>query len=72
MKTVETNTKSKKDVQKIIKDGLTSILTDVNPNLDKKDLKKSIRKAGKVLYRGAKIKKSSKKKSEIEAAPGKP
>ncbi|HEY5406304.1 MAG TPA: hypothetical protein VIJ92_04415 [Ginsengibacter sp.] len=67
MKTVETKTNSKKDVQKIIKDGLTSILTDVNPHLDKKDLKKSIKKAGKVLYRGAKIKKSGKKVDEVAA-----
>ncbi len=71
MKTVETKTKSKKDVQKFIKDELTSILINVNPKLDKKDLKKSIKKAGKVLYRVAKIKKGSKKAAEVVAVPAK-
>ena len=64
MKTVETKTKSKKDVQKFIKDDLTSLLIKVNPELDKKDLKKSVKKAGKVLYRGSKIKKSNRKAVE--------
>ena len=71
MKTVETKTKSKKDVQKFIKDELTSILINVNPKLDKKDLKKSIKKAGKVLYRGSKIKKGNKKAAEVVAVPAK-
>lgn len=71
MKTVETTVKSKKDVQKFIKDGLISILTDVNPQLDKKDLKKSIKKAGKVLYRSAKIKKGGKKAGEMVPVPTK-
>ena len=71
MKTVETKTKSKKDVQKFIKDGLTSILADVNPQLGKKDLKKSIKKAGKVLYRSAKIQKGTRKTGKIEAVPTK-
>lgn len=65
MKTKTTKGRSKEDIQKIIKDGLTSILTSVNPALGKKKLKKSIRKAGKVLYRGAKIKKSIKKKDDV-------
>jgi hypothetical protein len=68
---VETKTKSKKDVQKFIKDELTSILIIVNPKLDKKDLKKSIKKAGKVLYRAAKIKKGNKKADEVIAVPAK-
>ena len=66
---METITKSKKDVQKFIKDELTSILINVNPKLDKKDLKKSIKKAGKVLYRGAKIKKGGKKAGEAVVVP---
>ena len=51
---METTTKSKKDVQNFIKKELTSILINVNPKMDKKDFKKSIKKASKVLYKGSK------------------
>jgi hypothetical protein len=50
---VETNSRKKKDVQKFIKKELATILINVNPKMDKKDFKKSIKKAGKVLYRVA-------------------
>jgi len=49
---VESNTQSKKEIQNFIKQELTSILINVNPTIDKRDLKKSIKKAGKILYRG--------------------
>ena len=67
---METTTK-KKDVQKFIKKELASILINVNPKMDKKDFKKSIKKAGKVLYRVAKSKKSSKNPIEAVSVPGK-
>jgi len=71
MKTKTTKGKSEEDIHKIIKDGLTSILTSVNPELGKKKLKKSVRKAGKILYRGAKIKKTVKKKDDAATVAAK-
>ena len=61
---METITKSKKDIQKFIKKELASILINVNPKMDKKDFKKSIKRAGKVLYRVAK-RKGSKNPIEV-------
>jgi hypothetical protein len=65
---VETITQSKKDVQKFIKKELATILINVNPKMDKKDFKKSIRKAGKVLYRVARKTKTSKHPVQVLAA----
>lgn len=67
---MEAITKSKKDVQAFIKKELTSILITVNPKLDKKDFKKSIKKAGKVLYRGSK--KKGKNSIEVISNPAMP
>jgi hypothetical protein len=50
---VESNTQSKKDIQNYIKKELTSILINLNPAIDKRDFKKSIKKAGKILYQGS-------------------
>ena len=69
MKAVETNTKSKKDIQKFIKKELASILISVNPKMDKKDFKKSIKKAGKVLYKGSRRIKGSKNPIEVITKP---
>ncbi|MDQ2721004.1 MAG: hypothetical protein M3Z26_14755 [Bacteroidota bacterium] len=55
---MEIKAKSKKDLHKFINKELGSILIDVNPKIDKKLLKKSIKKAGRILYRSAKNKKS--------------
>jgi hypothetical protein len=67
---VETIAKSKKDVQKFIKKELSTILINLNPKMDKKDFKKSIKKAGRVLYRGAK-RKGTKNPIEVVSIPGK-
>jgi hypothetical protein len=67
---VEAITKSKKDVQAFIEKELTSILITVNPKLDKKDFKKSIKKAGKALYRGSK--KKGKNSKEVISNPAMP
>jgi len=61
---VEANTKSKKEIQNYIKQELASILIKVNPLIHQKDLKKSIKKAAKVLYRGST--KSRKSKIKVE------
>ena len=66
---MEATNKSKKDIQKYIKKELASILTAVNPGIDKKGFKKSIKKAGKVLYRGSKRGKSHKKPVEVISTP---
>jgi hypothetical protein len=50
---VEANTQSKKDIQNYIKQELASILINLNPAIDKRDFKKSIKKASKILYRGS-------------------
>lgn len=44
-------TKSNEIVQKFIKKELEQILIAVNPKMDKKKFKKSIKKAGKILSR---------------------
>lgn len=67
---MEAITKSKKDVQAFIKKELTSILITVNPELDKKDFKKSVKKAGKALYRGSK--KKGKNSKEVISNPAIP
>jgi hypothetical protein len=62
---VESNTQSKKDIQNYIKKELTSILINLNPAIDKRDLKKSIKKASKVLYRGSTKKRKNNKPVEV-------
>ena len=54
----------------LLKKELSAILINLNPKMDKKDFKKSIKKAGKVLYRGTK-RKGSKNPIEVPSAPGK-
>ncbi len=65
---MEANTKSKKEIQSFIKQGLTSILINVNPAIDKKDFKKSIKKAGKILYQGSTKKRKKSNPVEITNA----
>lgn len=62
---MEANTQSKKDIQNYIKQELASILINLNPAIDKRDFKKSIKKAGKVLYRGSTKKRKNIKPIEV-------
>lgn len=50
---MEANTKSKGEIKNLIKQELSSILLTVNPEIDKRDFKKSIKKAAKILLQGA-------------------
>jgi hypothetical protein len=50
---VEENIKSKKEIKNFIRQQLSSILVTVNPAIDKRDFKKSIEKAEKILFKGA-------------------
>ncbi len=50
---MEANIKSKKEIQNNIKQELATILMNVNPLIHQKALKKSIKKASKILYRGS-------------------
>lgn len=50
---MEENIKSKKEIKNFIRQQLSSILVTVNPAIDKRDFKKSIEKAEKILFKGA-------------------
>ena len=50
---MEANTKSKKEIKSFIRQELGTMLVSVNPAIDKRDFKKSIEKAEKILYKGA-------------------
>ena len=64
---MEANTKSNKEIQKNIKQELAIILMNVNPLIHEKDLKKSIKKASKVLYLGStKSRKTKNPKKNVE------
>ncbi len=58
-------TQSKKDVQEFIKKELILILIKLNPKMGKKEFKRNLKKAGKVLYRIARKSKVSKDPIEI-------
>lgn len=50
---MKTNIKSKKEIKNLIRKELATILISVNPAIDKRDFKKSIEKAEKILFNGA-------------------
>ena len=50
---MKTSIKSKKETKSLIRQELATILVSVNPAIDKRDFKKSIEKAEKILFRGA-------------------
>ncbi len=61
---VETKIKSKKEIKSFIRQELATILVSVNPAIDKRDFKKSIGKAEKILLKGAS--KRRKKNSPVQ------
>lgn len=50
---METNIKSKREIKSFIRQELATMLVRVNPAIDKRDFKKSIEKAEKILFKGA-------------------
>lgn len=62
---MEANKKSKKDIQNYIRQELGSILLTINPAIDKKDFKKSIKQAAEILYEAATKKRKKPKPVEI-------
>lgn len=50
---METNIKSKREIKSFIRQELATMLVSVNPAIDKRDFKKSIEKAEKILFKGA-------------------
>ena len=66
---MEANTKSKKEIQSYIKEELTSIVIHINPEIDKKDFKKTLKKAGKILFQGSTKKRKRNRPIEIISAP---
>lgn len=66
---MEANTKSKKEIQNYIKEELTSILIHINPEIDKKDFRKTLKKAGKILFQGSTKKRKRNHPIEIISAP---
>ncbi len=63
---METKTKSKREIKSSIRQELATILLRVNPAIDKRDFKKSIEKAEKILFKGAN--KKRKKNNPVQVA----
>lgn len=70
-KKTETKLTGKKAIKKMVANNLESLMVKLNPEMGNKKIKQKIKKAGKILVKGMKVKKvpaTSKVKDPVTAA----